>query len=198
MMFLTRRAMGASSVALLAGCATGAATTTEPTTTARAPAAIGAWGVDLAARDTSVKPGDDFFKYANGTWLANTQIPADRTRWGTFDILREKADNDARVIIEEVALAGGAPGSNQQKIADYYNSFLNQDAINAAGLTPLQLVLFEAVGRLSEQAFKFFGMRGQYAALGDQARRTGLGGKDVDRIRIDDERGQVGASDQVE
>ncbi len=110
MMFLTRRAMGASSVALLAGCATGAATTTEPTTTARAPAAIGAWGVDLAARDTSVKPGDDFFKYANGTWLANTQIPADRTRWGTFDILREKADNDARVIIEEVALAGGAPG----------------------------------------------------------------------------------------
>ena len=43
---------------------------------------IGAWGVDLAGRDLSVKPGDDFFNYANGTWLANTQIPADRTRWG--------------------------------------------------------------------------------------------------------------------
>ena len=134
MMFLTRRAMGASSVALLAGCATGTtATTTDTTTAARAPAAIGAWGVDLAARDTSVKPGDDFFKYANGTWLANTQIPADRTRWGTFDILREKADNDARVIIEEVALAGGAPGTNQQKIADFYNSFLNQQQIDAPG-----------------------------------------------------------------
>ncbi len=141
MMMLTRRAMGASSVALLAGCATGAASTGETTTPARAPAAIGAWGVDLAARDLNVTPGDDFFRYAQGTWLANTQIPADRTRWGTFDILREKADTDARVIIEEVALAGGQPGSNQQKIADFYNSFLNQQQIDAAGLTPLQTEL---------------------------------------------------------
>ncbi len=137
MMMLTRRAMGASSVALLAGCATGAATT-EEAAAPRGQAAIGAWGVDLTARDLNVKPGDDFFRYANGTWLANTQIPADRTRWGTFDILREKADQDARVIIEEVALAGGAQGTNQQKIADFYNSFLNQQAIDAAGLTPIQ------------------------------------------------------------
>ena len=142
MMFLTRRAMGASSVALLAGCATGATAPTE-TAPARDPAAIGAWGVDLGARDLNVKPGDDFFRHANGTWMTNTQIPADRTRWGTFDILREKADNDARVIIEEVALAGGAPGTNQQKIADFYNSFLNQQAIDAAGLTPLEGELAE-------------------------------------------------------
>jgi putative endopeptidase len=137
MMMLTRRAIGASSVALLAGCASRGATTAE-VEAPRAPAAIGAWGVDLSARDLNVKPGDDFFRYANGTWMANTQIPADRTRWGTFDILREKADQDARVIIEEVALAGGAAGTNQQKIADYYNSFLNQDAIDAAGLAPVQ------------------------------------------------------------
>jgi putative endopeptidase len=135
MMMLTRRAWGASSLALLAGCATG---TTSTTTTTRAPAAIGAWGVDLAARDLNVKPGDDFFRYANGTWLANTPIPADRTRWGTFDMLREKSDNDQRVIIEEVALAGGQPGSIQQKVADYYNSFLNQEAIDAAGMAPVQ------------------------------------------------------------
>jgi putative endopeptidase len=141
MMLLSRRAVGASSIALLAGCATGAATTDETPAAPRAPAAIGAWGVDLSARDLSVKPGDDFFKYANGTWMANTQIPADRTRWGTFDMLREKADQDARVIIEEVALAGGAAGTNQQKIADYYNSFLNTQAIDAAGLAPIQAEL---------------------------------------------------------
>jgi putative endopeptidase len=133
MLTITRRAMGASSLALLAGCATG---------TAQAPArrapAIGSFGVDLAARDLNVAPGDDFFRYANGTWLASTQIPADRTRWGTFDILREKSDQDQRVIIEEVALAGGAPGTNQQRIADFYNSFLNQDAIDAVGLAPIQ------------------------------------------------------------
>ncbi|HVK80513.1 MAG TPA: hypothetical protein VM915_07860, partial [Verrucomicrobiae bacterium] len=114
MIMFTRRAMGASSLALLAGCAT-AATEATTATPARAPAAIGAWGVDLAARDLNVKAGDDFAHYAQGTWMANTQIPADRTRWGTFDILREKADRDARTIIEEVALAGGQPGSNQQK-----------------------------------------------------------------------------------
>src|SRR5512147_881985 len=100
MMILTRRAMGASSLALLAGCATGATNTAE-TAPARPPAAIGAWGVDLGARDLNVKPGDDFFRYANGTWLANTQIPADRTRWGTFDMLRDKSDRDVKAIIEE-------------------------------------------------------------------------------------------------
>ena len=138
MMMLTRRAMGASSLALLAGCATGTSSSTSTTAPARAPAAIGAWGVDLAARDLNVKPGDDFFRYANGTWLANTPIPDDRTRWGTFDMLREKSDNDQRVIIEEVALAGGAAGTIQQKIADYYNSFLNQEAIDARGMEPVR------------------------------------------------------------
>ena len=159
MIMFTRRAMGASSLALLAGCATGATqATTEP---ARAPAAIGAWGFDLGARDLNLSPGADFFRYANGTWMANTEIPADRTRWGTFDILREKADRDARTIIEEVALAGGAPGSNQQKIADYYNSFLNQDAINAAGIAPLQPELDQiAALRTHEQTIRFISTPG--------------------------------------
>src|SRR5262245_66566445 len=122
MISLTRRAMGASSLALLAGCATGTGTETAAT---QGQAAIGAWGVDLTARDLAVDPGNDFFHYANGTWLANTQIPPDRTRWGTFDILRDKADRDQRAIIEEVAAAGGAPGSVQQKIAGFHHAFLN-------------------------------------------------------------------------
>jgi putative endopeptidase len=145
MIMFTRRAMGASTLALLGACATGAqtATTTAPT---RAAPAIGSFGFDLAGRDLAVDPGDDFFRYANGTWLANTPVPADRTRWGTFDILREKADTDMRVIIEEVALAGGAPGSNQQKIADYYNSFLNQEAIDAAGMAPIAAELAQIAG----------------------------------------------------
>ncbi|MGD9979780.1 MAG: M13 family metallopeptidase [Hyphomonadaceae bacterium] len=161
MMLLTRRAMGASSIALLAGCATGQASTEDVAEAPREPAAIGAWGVDLSARDLNVKPGDDFFRYANGTWMANTQIPADRTRWGTFDILREKADQDARVIIEEVALAGGAAGTNQQKIADYYNSFLNQEAIDAAGLAPIQAEIDQiAALRTHEQTMRLISTPG--------------------------------------
>lgn len=160
MIMFTRRAMGASSLALLAGCATGATETTAPTP-ARAPAAIGAWGFDLTARDLSVSPGADFFRYANGAWMARTEIPADRTRWGTFDILREKADRDARTIIEEVALAGGQPGSSQQKIADFYNSFLNQDAINAAGIAPLQSEIDQiAALRTHEQTIRLISAPG--------------------------------------
>ena len=139
MIKLSRRAFGASSIALLAGCASSGEETTSPP--ARGAPAIGSFGFDMASRDLSVDPGNDFFRYANGGWLTNTPIPADRARWGTFDVLREMADNNMRTIIEEVATAGGAPGSNQQKISDYYNAFLNQDAIDAAGMIPVQAEL---------------------------------------------------------
>ena len=57
-----------------------------------APDVWGDWGINLDARDTSVKPGDDFFRYVNGTWIAAMDIPADRSRYGSFDLLREKSE----------------------------------------------------------------------------------------------------------
>jgi putative endopeptidase len=118
-------------------------------------AAIGAFGIDLASRDMNVKPGDDFFQHVNGTWFANNTIPDDRTTWGTNAILQEKAERDVRTIIEEAALAGGAPGSNTQKIADYYNAYLDQDAIDARGLAPIQPALAEiAALRTHEQVMR--------------------------------------------
>ena len=123
-----RQALGSAALlALLPAC-------TPP----RRPAAIGAWGIDLGARDLSVNPGDDFFSYTNGTWLTNTEIPSDRTSFGTFDLLIEKAENDVRAIIEETARGTHAAGSNEQKIADFYNSYLDQDAITTAGIAPAQ------------------------------------------------------------
>ncbi len=136
MLSLTRRQMSVSAAALLAGCAT--QTSGQGAAATRAPAAIGAWGIDLTTRDASVNPGDDFFRHVNGAWLDNTEIPADRTTWGTFSILAEKAERDVKAIIDDVSAAGGAPGSNQQKIADFYNSYLDQAAIDAAGLAPAQ------------------------------------------------------------
>ncbi|MEZ5960068.1 MAG: M13 family metallopeptidase [Hyphomonadaceae bacterium] len=134
MLSFTRRALGASSLALAAGCATGSA---GGGSAGSGSAAIGAFGLDLTAGDATVRPGDDFFRYANGGWLDATEIPADRTSWGTFAILDDKSERDQRVIIEETALAGGAPGSLQQKIADIYNSYLDTDAINARGIAVL-------------------------------------------------------------
>ena len=100
----------------------------------------GDFGLDLSARDPSIKPGDDFYSYATGHWLATHSIPADRTRWGTLDQLSEEADERVRKLIQ--GLPENAPaGSIEQKVGDYYHAFLDQNAIDAAGLKPAQPAL---------------------------------------------------------
>jgi putative endopeptidase len=138
MLNLTRRGMSTSALALLAGCATNANTSSTTAPPARAPAAIGAWGIDMTTLDTATPPGQDFYRYVNGRWMDTTDIPGDRVTWGVFSILAEKAEREVKAIIDEVSGAGGAPGSNQQKIADFYNAYVDQNAINAAGLAPAQ------------------------------------------------------------
>jgi len=60
-------------------------------------------GINVSLMDKSVKPSDDFFRFVNGTWLDNTEIPADRTRWGSFDELRQKTDIDALRLLDEAS-----------------------------------------------------------------------------------------------
>jgi putative endopeptidase len=156
----TRRAVTASSLALLAGCATGGASSSSTSAT-RGPPAIGSFGIDMSAIDPNVKPGDDFYQYVNGTWLNANTIPDDRATWGTNDMLVVKAEHDVRAIIEEAAAAGGAPGSNPQKIADFYNAYLDQDAIDARGLEPIQPALAQiAACRTHEDVVRFVGQPG--------------------------------------
>jgi putative endopeptidase len=95
-------------------------------------------GLDLSAMDTSVRPGDDFFLYANGTWLKHTQIPPDQGRWGSFTMLRDKAAKRTADLIQEAAKSNPAPGSNGRKVGDYYASFVDEAAIEKAGLSPLK------------------------------------------------------------
>ncbi len=105
-------------------------------------ASIGTWGVDLSGKDTAVRPGDDFHRHASGKWLSSAAIPADRSRFGAFDLLTERAERDVRVIVEELAARGGhAKGSDEQKIADLYATFMDAAAIERAGVKPLQPVL---------------------------------------------------------
>lgn len=106
---------------------------TEP-----AKASIGDWGVDLSAGDLSIKPGDDFFRFANGSWLATTEIPADRTSTGVALAIHERAQERVKGIIEELAASSGNPGSNEQKVGDYYASWMYTDRLNALGIAPLQ------------------------------------------------------------
>lgn len=104
------------------------------------PAQIGAWGLDLTTHDTTVKPGDDFFRYADGHWLDTHEIPADRSRWGSFDALDEDAQKKVHALI--AVLPAGAPsGSLQQKVGDFYRAYMDIAAINRAGLAPAQPAL---------------------------------------------------------
>ncbi len=107
---------------------------------------IGTWGFDLAAMDKSVKPGDDFFHYAGGTWMKNTQIPADRSSWGSFQILAAKSETDVKALIDEIANKANPPGSIEQKVADYYNSYVDTAKIDQLGLKPFEADLARVAG----------------------------------------------------
>lgn len=103
-------------------------------------AKFGSFGLDLTAQDTAVRPGDDFFKYANGKWLASATIPPDRSRWGTFDELATEAEERVRGLIQSLP-RNARPGSLEQKVGDYYRAYLDTDAIEKAGLAPARPAL---------------------------------------------------------
>jgi putative endopeptidase len=122
----------------LAGCTTHMKTDAAVATdTTAGRAQIGAWGLDLTANDKAVKPGDDFYRYADGKWLDATQIPPDRTSWGSFVELVDRAEHQIRSLAE--SLPPDAPqGSTEQKAGDFYRAYLDTDAIERNGLAPAQ------------------------------------------------------------
>jgi putative endopeptidase len=98
-------------------------------------------GLDTAGMDRSVRPGDDFYRYANGNWLRRTAIPADRSAYGAFNIADERAEGRLTTIIQDAAAADAPAGSDLRKIGDYYRAFLDTAAIAARGLEPLRPAL---------------------------------------------------------
>lgn len=94
-------------------------------------------GLDLSAMDTSVRPQDDFYNFVNGKWAKTAQIPADKSTWGTFQILRDKTDEQCLAILDELLQKDFPKGSEGQKIKDLYASYLDWNRRNAEGLKPL-------------------------------------------------------------
>ncbi len=94
---------------------------------------------DVTNMDRTVKPGVDFFSYANGTWLKNTKMPDDKSRFGSFDILREDNDLILKNIFEQAAAKKDAPkGSNWQKVGDFFASGIDSANIEKQGFEPIK------------------------------------------------------------
>lgn len=95
-------------------------------------------GIDLTAVDQQTRPQDDFFRYVNGAWLDKTEIPADKSRYSMFSVLNDRAQEQLKAIILEAAELDAETGTNQQKLGDLYNSFMDQERIEALGFSPLK------------------------------------------------------------
>src|SRR5258708_1855910 len=93
-------------------------------------------GIDTSLIDSSVRPQQDFWRFATGKWLANTEIPADRSGWDSFSALREMTQGQLRRVIEAID-AGSATGE-WRKLADFFASFMDEAKVEAAGLGGLK------------------------------------------------------------
>ena len=122
-------------------------------------------GIDVAALSPTIRIQDDFYRHVNGAWSDKTEIPADKSRWGAFDELREASLTQVRAIIDGAVKRPGAVGSEPRKIADLYASFIDQKARDALGTKPLKLDLAKIAAVKDKQ---------QLAALLAYFNRTGV------------------------
>jgi len=121
-----------ASALALGGCNTS-------TKNAGQPAAAGTQsGIDFAAIDKSVKPGDDFDKYANGTWEKTAQIPPDKSNIGVFSIINDRAQERKAELIDGIVKSSPSAGSDDARIANFYNAYMDTGAIEKRGLSPLK------------------------------------------------------------
>ncbi len=151
---------------------------------APAPASVnaqryGTWGFDIAGMDRSVKPGDDWFRFVNGTWARNTTIPADRSSYGAFAVLRELSDARLRKLVESYPAGDVATGGDQAKVAALYRGFMDEAAIERADSAPLLARLGpvwlartkEDVARLMGRSIGGFGSSFFGPGVNDDAKR---------------------------
>ncbi len=104
---------------------------------------FGVWGVDIEGMDRSVKPGDDFFEYVNGSWAKNTPIPADRSNYGVFHGLRDLSEARVRKLVEGYAPGNPATDGDSAKVAAIYRGFMDEAAIEKLGIAPIKPELDE-------------------------------------------------------
>ncbi|MGA0605607.1 M13 family metallopeptidase [Phenylobacterium sp. VNQ135] len=153
-----------------------AATTAVPKDLTKAPR-MGPWGFDASGQDTSVKPGDGFFRYANGKYLDRMEIPSDRSSYGAFNALDELSRERMRAVVEKAAGHRNASGAEGQ-VGTLYRSFMDEARVNALGAKPLAADLAKVraaatrsdIARLMGETSKGFGQSVFSAQVYDDAK----------------------------
>ncbi|MFT7005782.1 MAG: putative endopeptidase [Colwellia sp.] len=147
-----------SSLLLLTGCSNSDNAATDSSKVSVQKIALVS-GIDKTNMDTNIRPQDNFYRYINGGWMNRNEIPSDKTAIGSFYDLRDKADDDVKAIIEELAATEGlARGSDEQKVADLFRSYMDTEARNTLGTAPIQS-MFNAINALKskDDLAQFFG-----------------------------------------
>ncbi len=93
--------------------------------------------IDSANMDTTVRPQDDFYHYANGMWIKNNPIPGSEVRWGAFNVLQDNSYKKLKVLLEEASAANAKKGTNEQKVGDFFASAMDSAAIEKQGLSTI-------------------------------------------------------------
>ena len=123
---------------------------TAPAAEPAAPAPPADVGIVPASMDTSAKPGDDFFAYADGNWVKNTPIPDDRAAIGGFYLADKERERQTREMLDAILKSTPAVGSDDAKIANYYRAYLDTDAIDRAGVAPAKADL-DAIAAIADK-----------------------------------------------
>jgi putative endopeptidase len=122
------------------------------TISAQVKSSRGSLGIDVSGMDRTVRPQDDFFRFVNGAWADKTEIPPDKSRYGSFVMLQDDSQSAVREILERAAAQKDASSSSEtQKLGDLYRSFMDMARVEALGIKPLQTHL-TTIARLSSTA----------------------------------------------
>ncbi|MEP1449236.1 MAG: M13 family metallopeptidase [Paraglaciecola sp.] len=159
-------------------------------------AELGSFGVELDARDESVQPGDDFFKYAGGTWYDNFEMPSDKTRYGAFDKLAERSETQIKALVEEIS-SGKNLNPEQQMIANFYSAYMDVDAANAKDLKPISSILEKISGINNKRALTAaFGSAWRDGSISPIVARMGFNRLDPNQYQMSVGVGGLGLPDR--
>ncbi|HJZ11700.1 MAG TPA: hypothetical protein VJ521_06100, partial [Acidobacteriota bacterium] len=122
-------------------------------------------GLEAKNFDKSIRPQDDLYRFVNNSWLKNTEIPADKSNYGTFTMLFDQSLDRLKVIVEEASGSNPKPGTEAQKVGDFYKSYINIEKLEALGLKPVEGYFREIDAIADKQALASWFARGQHIGI---------------------------------